>query len=158
MPSPASYMSLALSLAQEALQTGDVPVGCVIVQPDGDVIGRGRNRREERGDALAHAELEAIRQACRTLGTWRLEKATLYVTLEPCAMCAGAIINARIPVVRYGAREPHTGACGSVVNLFEESFSHRPRLYRGPLETECAQLLTDFFAQARQKGKTLSEI
>lgn len=150
MSSPDSYMSLALSLAREALQTGDVPVGCVIVQPDGSVLGRGRNRREERGDALAHAELEAIRQACQALGTWRLDKATLYVTLEPCAMCAGAIINARIKELYFGAREGKSGCCGSILNLFCEPFNHHPRVYGGLLEEECRALLEDFFRALRE--------
>ena len=143
------YMGRALSLAREALRHGEVPVGCVVVWEDGRIVGEGRNRREEDRDALGHAELYAIRQACQTLGGWRLQKAVLYVTLEPCPMCAGAIVNARIPEVRYGAREPNTGACGSVLNLFEEGFGHRPRLYRGPLEEECAGLLRTFFAQRR---------
>ena len=143
------YMSQALTLAREAATEGDVPVGCVIVDETGSVIGTGRNRREERADATAHAEVEAIRMACRAVGSWRLHKCRLYVTLEPCPMCAGAIINARIPEVHYGAREEKTGACGSVLNLFEEGFGSRPRLYRGPLEAECAGLLTDFFVQKR---------
>jgi tRNA(adenine34) deaminase len=144
-------MSRALALAREALAAGEVPVGCVIVWEDGRIVGEGRNRREEDHDALGHAEIAAIRQACQTLGGWRLHKAKLYVTLEPCPMCAGAIVNARIAEVHYGAREEKMGACGSILNLFEEGFGHRPKLYRGPLETECAQLLTDFFTQAREK-------
>ena len=145
-----TYMARALELARECLSSGDVPVGCVIVNEEGSIIGEGRNRREERHDASAHAEIEAIRMACKAIGSWRLHKCTLYVTLEPCPMCAGAILNARIPEVRYGAREEKTGACGSVLNLFEEGFGPRPRLYRGPSEAECAQLLTQFFAQTRQ--------
>jgi len=146
-----AYMSRALALARESLAAGEVPVGCVIVWDDGRIVGEGRNRREELHDALGHAELYAIRQACETLGGWRLHKATLYVTLEPCPMCAGAIVNARIPVVRYGAREERMGACGSVLNLFEEPFGHRPHLYRGPLEADCAALLREFFQTRRQK-------
>ena len=143
------YMARALELAQEALAEGEVPVGCVIVWEDGRIVGEGRNRREAEGDALGHAELEAIRQACKTLGGWRLHRAKLYVTLEPCPMCAGAILNARIPAVYYGAKDESMGSCGSVLNLFEEGFGSRPRLYRGPLETECAGVLTRFFTEKR---------
>ena len=143
------YMRLALALAAECVPHGDVPVGCVIVGPDGAVVGRGRNRREERSDAAAHAEIEAIRDACAGLGTWNLKGCTLYVTLEPCPMCAGAVINARLDAVRYGAKEEKSGCCGSVLNLFEEGFNHRPRLYGGLLEAECAALLRDFFQGLR---------
>jgi len=142
------YMRLALELAAQALETGDVPVGCVIVK-DGRVVGRGRNRREERGDATAHAELEAIRDACERLGSWRLHGCTLYVTLEPCPMCAGGIVNSRVSVLRYGARDGKAGCCGSVLNLFEERFNHRPRIYGGLLEEECARLLQTFFLGLR---------
>ena len=142
------YMRMALELAQEAAEDGDVPVGCVIVK-DGEVIGRGRNRREERGDATAHAELEAIREACAKVNTWRLSGCTLYVTLEPCPMCAGGIVNSRIDCVRYGAKEEKSGCCGSVLNLFEERFNHHPRIYQGPLVAECEALLTDFFRNLR---------
>ena len=109
------YMRLALELALEALAEGEVPVGCVIVR-DGVVIGRGRNRRETGKNALAHAELEAIGAACTALGGWRLPETTLYVTLEPCPMCAGGIINARIPALYYGARDEKAGCCGSVLD------------------------------------------
>lgn len=143
------YMDRALELAREALAAGEVPVGCVIVWEDGTVVGEGRNRREEDGDALGHAELAAIKMACDTVGGWRLRKATLYVTLEPCPMCAGAILNARIPVVRYGAKDDRLGACGSVLNLFEERFGFHPRLYRGPREAECTAVLREFFAKLR---------
>lgn len=146
------YMREALALAKEALVAGEVPVGCVVVW-DGKIIGRGRNRREEDGDALAHAELDAIRMACQTVGGWRLHKAVLYVTLEPCPMCAGGIINSRIPEVRYGAKDDKAGACGSVLNLFEERFNHKPRLYGGLLEEECARPLQDFFARLREGEK-----
>ncbi len=146
------YMSRALELAREALADGEVPVGCVIVWEDGRIIGEGRNRRERDKDALGHAELAAIRQACRSVGGWRLGKAKLYVTLEPCPMCAGAILNARIGELHYAAKDPAMGACGSVLNLFEERFGVHPRIFRGPLEEECARLLTDFFTQARQRS------
>ena len=142
------FMAEALRLAREAIADGDVPVGCVIVK-DGEIIGRGRNRREADGDATAHAEVEAIREACARLGSWRLQGCTLYVTLEPCPMCAGAIINARVEAVRYGTREEKSGCCGSVLNLFEERFNHRPRIYRGPLERECEALLQEFFQKLR---------
>ena len=143
------YMALALSLAREAAENGEVPVGCVIVDSAGAVIGRGRNRRQERPDATAHAEVEAIRQACAALGDWRLSGCTLYVTLEPCPMCAGAIINARIPTLVFGAREALTGSCGSVIDLFSENYGHRPAVYGGVLAEDCAALLRDFFRGKR---------
>jgi len=143
------FMRKALELAEEAGAAGEVPVGCVIVW-EGAIVGRGRNRREEDGDALAHAELAAIKEACTAVGGWRLHKATLYVTLEPCPMCAGGIINARIPEVYYGARDNKAGACGSVLNLFEERFNHKPRLVGGILEEECAALLRGFFCKVRK--------
>ena len=144
-----SYMSLALALAREAAEHGEVPVGAVVVDTEGRVISSGRNRREETGDATAHAELEAIREACRALGDWRLEGCALYVTLEPCPMCAGAIINARVPVVVYGAREKLSGSCGSVIDLFFERYGHRPAVYPGVLAADCAALLRDFFREKR---------
>ena len=144
-----SYMRLALALAEEAADRGEVPVGCVIAGPDGAVIGRGRNRREETGDATAHAELEAIRQACAALGDWRLSGCTLFVTLEPCPMCTGAIINARIPTVVFGAREALSGSCGSVIDLFSERYGHRPAVFPGVLRDDCAALLRDFFRDKR---------
>lgn len=145
-----AYMREALALAREAAAGGEVPVGCVIVQ-DGVIVGRGRNRRETGKSALAHAELEAIAQGCRTLGGWRLWQATLYVTLEPCPMCAGAIINARIPRVVYGARDPKAGSVGSIVDLFALPYNHRPEVVSGVLEEECAETLRDFFRALRQR-------
>ena len=139
------YMAMALALAKEVGEQGDIPVGCVVVQ-DGTVIGTGRNCREARGDATAHAEVEAIRAACAALGSWRLEGCDLYVTLEPCPMCAGAMVNARIRRVWYGAQNPKAGCCGSVLALFQERFNHRPQVYGGVLEAECAALLRRFFA------------
>ena len=144
-----SYMSLALALAREAAEHGEVPVGAVVVDAEGRVIGSGRNRREETGDATAHAELEAIREACRALGDWRLSGCTLYVTLEPCPMCAGAIINARVPTLVFGAREALSGSCGSVIDLFSERYGHRPAVYPGVLREDCAELLRDFFKDKR---------
>ena len=142
------YMRQALELARLAMAEGEVPVGCVIVR-DGAVVGRGRNRRETAQTALGHAELEAIAQACRTLGGWRLAGCALYVTLEPCPMCAGAIINARIPRVVFGAPDPKAGSCGSVTDLFALPYNHRPACEGGVLEEECAQLLRDFFRALR---------
>lgn len=141
-------MKEALLLAKEAISSGDVPVGCVIVQ-NGRIVGRGRNRREECRNALLHAEIAAIDDACRALGRWRLDDCALYVTLEPCPMCAGAILNARIPKIYYGAKDPKGGAVGGVINLFEENFNHKPAVVPGILKEECAALLKDFFGQKR---------
>ena len=143
------YMEEALRLAAEAAAEGEVPVGCVIVRGE-EIVGRGRNRRERAKNALAHAELEAIAQACETLGGWRLWECRLYVTLEPCPMCAGAIINARIPEVIYGASDPKAGACGSVTDLFAMSFNHHPRVQRGMEEERCAEALKAFFRTLRE--------
>jgi len=142
------YMDAALALAKEAFSEGEVPVGCVIVRK-GEIVGRGRNRRETAKTALGHAEIEAIADACKNLGGWRLWDCTLYVTLEPCPMCAGAIINARIPRVIYGAADEKNGACGSVCDLFSMDFNHHPQVEKGVREAECAQLLTEFFQQLR---------
>ncbi|MEE0802691.1 MAG: nucleoside deaminase [Oscillospiraceae bacterium] len=143
------YMRAALALAREAAADGEVPVGCVIADGAGRIIGRGRNRRERTHRADAHAEMEAIAEACRACGTWRLDECTLYVTLEPCPMCAGAIINARVPVVVYGAKEPNFGSCGSVLNLFEERYGHHPAIYGGVLSDDCAAALRAFFGGLR---------
>ena len=142
------YMAQALALAREAAAAGEVPVGCVIVR-QGVVIGRGRNRREEKQAVSSHAEMEAMAQANAALGSWRLDDCELYVTLEPCPMCAGAIVNARIPAVYYGAKDDKAGCCGSVLNLFEERFNHHPRIYGRVLEAECAALLQEFFQSLR---------
>ena len=142
------FMDQALALAREAAAEGEVPVGCVIVRL-GEIVGRGRNRRERDKSALAHAEIEAIRQACEVLGGWRLWECTLYVTLEPCAMCAGAIINARIPRVVFGASDKKFGACGSVCSLFSMEFNHHPTVESGIREEEAAALLTEFFRNLR---------
>ncbi len=143
-----AYMRQALDLAREAAACGEVPVGCVIVQGD-RVVGRGRNRREEKQHTQSHAEMEAIRQANEALGSWRLDECTLYVTLEPCPMCAGAILNARIPRVYYGARDREMGACGGVLNLFMEDFPQRPALVGGILAEECREVLSEFFRRLR---------
>ncbi len=142
-------MREALSLAEDAASQGEIPVGCVITDSGGRIIGRGRNRREETHDATAHAELEAIREACEALGDWRLEGCSLFVTLEPCPMCAGAIINARIPRVVFGAREENTGSCGSVIDLFSERYGHRPAVFSGVCEAESRALLQRFFREHR---------
>ena len=144
------YMAQALALAREAAAAGEVPVGCVIVR-EGQVVGRGRNRREERQRTSSHAEMEAIAQANEVLGTWRLEDCALYVTLEPCPMCAGAILNARIPRVYYGARDRAMGACGGVLNLFMEDFPNRPALVGGVLEAACREVLEAFFRDLRRE-------
>lgn len=142
------FMREALSLARKAAEMGEVPVGCVIVRGQA-IVGRGYNRRETDKSALAHAEIQAIDQACRTLGGWRLWECTLYVTLEPCAMCAGAILNARIPRVVYGASDRKFGACGSVCSLFSMDFNHHPQVEAGLLEEESKALLQDFFQNLR---------
>ena len=143
------YMQQALLLAQEAAAEGEVPVGCVIVCGD-RIVGRGRNRRERAKNALSHAELEAIDDACRNLGGWRLWQCTMYVTLEPCPMCAGAVINARIPRVVYGAADQKAGSCGSLTNLFILPYNHRPRVEGGCMEQEAKALLQDFFKRLRE--------
>ena len=142
------YMAQALDLAREAGAEGEVPVGCVIVRGE-EIVGRGRNRREGDKSALAHAELEAIRQANQTLGGWRLWECTLYVTLEPCPMCAGAIINARIPRVVYGASDSKFGACRSVCSLFDMAFNHHPTVEAGVMEQQAQALMQDFFRNLR---------
>ena len=142
------FMDEALRLAREAAEAGEVPVGCVIVR-NGQIVGRGRNRRETGKTALGHAEIEAINEACHTLGGWRLWDCTLYVTLEPCPMCAGAIVNARIPQVVFGASDPKCGACGSVCDLFSMDFNHHPQVLQGIREEEAAALLSEFFRQLR---------
>ena len=142
------FMDAALELAKEAAADGEVPVGCVIVR-NAQIVGRGRNRRETGKTALGHAEIEAIAEACRNLGGWRLWECTLYVTLEPCPMCAGAIINARIPRVVFGASDAKCGACGSVCDLFQMEFNHHPQVDKGIREAESSALLSDFFANLR---------
>lgn len=147
------FMDEALALAAQAAAEGEVPVGCVIVR-DGKIVGRGRNHRETGRTALGHAEIQAIHDACRSLGGWRLWDCTLYVTLEPCAMCAGAILNARIPLVVFGASDEKYGACGSVCDLFSMDFNHHPRVERGVREEESAALLRNFFQELRVTLRT----
>ena len=144
------YMRLALQQARSALAEGEIPVGCVITDKDGKVIGKGQNTRERTRSALGHAELSAIDEACRAFGDWRLDGCTIYITLEPCPMCAGAIINSRIPCVVFGAREENFGSCGSVIDLFSERYGHHPAVYSGVLEKECTALLTGFFKEIRK--------
>lgn len=143
------FMRQALALAKEAADEGEVPVGAVVVK-DGEVIAAGRNRREITHNALAHAEIEALNGACAALGGWRLSGCTLYVTLEPCPMCAGAIINARVDRVVYGADDPKAGSCGSLVNLFSVPYNHSPAVERGILSEECAAVLREFFKKLRK--------
>ena len=144
----AEFMREAYALAAQAAEDGEVPVGCVIVK-DGRIVGRGKNHRETGRTALGHAEIQAIAEACRNLNGWRLWECTLYVTLEPCPMCAGAILGARIPRVVYGAADAKSGACGSVCDLFAMDFNHKPQVEGGLLEEECAAQLQEFFKHLR---------
>lgn len=149
------FMKEALRLAAEAAAEGEVPVGAVVTI-GGRIVGRGRNRREKDKNALAHAELEAINEACRTLGGWRLWQCDMYVTLEPCPMCTGAIINSRIKRLVYGASDFKAGSCGSVVNLFELPYNHKPEMVSGFMQEECSKMLTDFFRKLRERKKWLN--
>lgn len=150
------FMKEALRLAAEAAAEGEVPVGAVITI-DGKIVGSGRNRREKDKNALAHAELEAINEACRTLGGWRLWQCDMYVTLEPCPMCAGAIINSRIRRLVYGAKDFKAGSCESVVNLFELPYNHKPEIVSGFMESECSEILSDFFKNLRKSKEMKKE-
>ena len=150
------WMKAAMEEAEKAAAIGEVPIGCVIVR-DGSIVGRGYNRRETGKSALYHAEISAIAEACRTLGGWRLPETRLYVTLEPCPMCAGAIINARIPHVIYGAPDPKAGSVESLVRLFDLPYNHRPDVSSGVMEAECAALLKDFFRALRRSRKSRPE-
>ena len=151
------YMKAALKLAQKAADEGEVPVGAVVVC-DGKIVGRGRNRRETKKNALHHAEIEAIEKACKKLGGWRLHRCDLYVTLEPCPMCAGARINSRMKTVYYGAPDPKAGSCGSLINLFALPYNHQPALVSGVLEQECADILRNFFRELRKKRKEIRKL
>ena len=146
------FMKKALDEAFLALEKGEVPIGAVIVR-DGEIVAAAHNLRETDRSATAHAELLAIEKACKALGGWRLSGCDLYVTLEPCPMCAGAIINSRIDRVVFGAKDEKAGACGSVMNLFAADFNHRPKLTAGVLEEECTAVLKTFFAALREKKK-----
>ena len=142
------FMQEALSLAKLSLNENEVPVGAVIVK-DGKIVGKGRNRREQLKNALSHAEIEAINDACKNLSSWRLESCDLYVTSEPCPMCAGAIINARINKVIYGAKDSKMGAVSSIISMFDLDFNHRPKVVFGVMENECSEILSDFFKSLR---------
>lgn len=142
------FMLAALEMAREAYDDGEVPVGAVIVK-DGEIISRGRNRREKEKNALLHAEIDAINKACKALGGWRLWNCEIYVTLEPCPMCAGAIINAHIPKVYFGAYDFKNGSCGTITNLFEMPYNFKPEYEGGIMSEECAELLKSFFKKLR---------
>lgn len=151
------YMTYALREAERALEIGEVPVGCVIVHDSGDILGKAHNQREVLQDPTAHAEVLAITQAAEALGSWRLENTRLYVTLEPCAMCAGAIILARIPAIYFGAMDPKAGCCGSLMDLLSDTrFNHRPAVTPGLMADECGALLTGFFRALRQRPRSSS--
>ena len=151
------YMKQAIKQAWKAYDNGDVPIGCVLVR-DGRVIARGYNRRNKDGQVLAHAELLAIRKASKLLGDWRLEDCTMYVTLEPCQMCSGAIVQARIPRVVIGCMNPKAGCAGSIINLLDmQEFNHQVEVRRGVLESECSELLTSFFKNLRIRLKEEKE-
>ena len=142
------FMKKAIELAKQSADFGEVPVGALVVR-NGEIISCSANKRETLGDATAHAETEAIRAACRKLGRWRLSDCELYVTLEPCPMCAGAIINSRIGRVIYGAKDPRGGALGSLIDLTSYPFYHTPKITSGICEGECRELLRDFFKNKR---------
>lgn len=144
------FMREAILLAKEAADDDEAPIGAVIVR-DGEIVGRGRNRREKDKNALGHAEIDAINDACKTLGGWRLIGCTMYVTLEPCPMCTGAIINSRIERVVFGAYDKKAGSCGSLINLFDLPYNHKPILSGGFMEEECGSLLSEFFKKLRKK-------
>ena len=147
------YMQQAIKQAWKAYDNGDVPIGCVLVR-DGRVIARGYNRRNKDGQVLAHAELLAIRKASKLLGDWRLEDCTMYVTLEPCQMCSGAIVQARIPRVVIGCMNPKAGSAGSIINLLDiKEFNHQVDITKGILEEECSEMLVTFFKNLREKNK-----
>ncbi len=146
------FMREALALANRAADLGEAPIGCVVVR-DGEIIGRGYNVREKDGSALGHAELIAIDEACRAVGGWRLCGCDLYVTLEPCPMCAGACINSRIDRVIFGADDPKAGSVGSVINLFELPYNHKPEIVRGVLSKECSDVLSAFFLKLRERNR-----
>ncbi|MBQ1457604.1 MAG: tRNA adenosine(34) deaminase TadA [Butyrivibrio sp.] len=146
------YMKQAIRQAQKAYENGDVPIGCVIVR-EGRIIARGYNRRNKEGQVLAHAELMAIKKASKILGDWRLEDCTMYVTLEPCQMCAGAIVQARIPRVVIGCMNPKAGCAGSILNLLDiKEFNHQVDTEKGVLEADCSEMLKSFFRELRQRA------
>ncbi len=144
------FMEKALKLAEKAMKKGEVPVGAVVVC-DGKIVGKGYNLRESKNSSIAHAEIVAIKKACKRLGRWRLSDCDLFVTLEPCPMCGGAIINSRLNRVVFGAYDPKAGVCGSVTNLFELPFNHKPQMVGGVLELKCSEILSNFFKELRRK-------
>ncbi len=154
MSTDEKYMKAALKLAQKALELGEVPIGCVIVYQD-KIIGRGYNRRKTDKNTLSHAEIIAINKASKKIGDWRLEDCTLYVTLEPCQMCSGAIVQARIPRVVMGCMNPKAGCAGSILNLLDmPQFNHQVETTKGVLEAECSTILKDFFRELRIRNKS----
>lgn len=150
-------MGAALAEAEQAAALGEVPVGAVVAR-DGEIIAAAHNTRETEKNALHHAELLAIDAACKKLGGWRLHRCDLYVTLEPCPMCAGALINSRMKTVYYGAPDPKAGSCGSLINLFALPYNHQPALMSGVLEQECADILRNFFRELRKKRKEIRKL
>ena len=151
------YMRAALKQARKAIELGEVPIGCVIVY-EGRIIGRGYNRRNTDKSVLCHAEITAIKKACKKMGDWRLEDCTMYVTLEPCQMCAGAIVQSRIPRVVMGALSPKAGSAGTVINILENpDFNHQVELSKGILENECSAILKEFFTELRKRNKAEKE-
>ncbi len=146
------FMKAAISQAELSLKSSDVPVGAVIVR-EGKIIGRGFNTRELSGDGTAHAEINAIREACKSIGVWRLYGCTIYVTLEPCPMCMGAIVNSRISKVVFGAKDPKAGACGSVIDFNSYPLNHKPEIIGGVEAEKCSRLLSDFFEKRRKTRK-----
>ena len=158
MQEDAYYMRLALEEAQKAYDLEEVPIGAVLVDSEGEVVARGHNMREVWHDATAHAEMIALREACAKAGRWRLSGLTLYVTIEPCPMCAGALINSRMKTGDYGAPDPKAGACGSLINLFALPYNHQPALVSGVLEQECADILRNFFRELRKKRKEIRKL
>lgn len=150
-------MGAALAEAEQAAALGEVPVGAVVAR-DGEIIAAAHNTRETEKNALHHAELLAIDAACKKLGGWRLHRCDLYVTLEPCPMCAGALINSRMKTVYYGAPDPKAGSCGSLINLFALPYNHQPALVSGVLEQECADILRNFFRELRKKRKEIRRL
>jgi tRNA(adenine34) deaminase len=158
MKDDAYYMKVALEEAKKARELQEVPIGAIIVW-NGEVIARGHNLRETDQSSVAHAELLAIAEACRTLETWRLEEATLYVTLEPCPMCAGAIINSRVKRVVFGAHDPKAGCAGTFMNLLQdERFNHQSEVTSGVLAEECGSILTNFFKELRERKRAVKKV
>lgn len=145
------FMLVALNLAKQAAQKGEVPVGAVVVK-NGEIVGMGKNQREEKQNALSHAEIEAINEACENTGSWRLDDCELYVTLEPCPMCTGAIINSRIKTVVFGAYDLKAGSMDSVINLCDYPYNHKPEIYGGICEEECKKILSEFFGDLRNEN------